>query len=92
MSRIKFEILGEESMLKELFGNVHEAFVNQYVYDDFEEAAAKLRQEWQTELEDIQGKQIALTAQLKSLEEKEQQIRFMILDYDKTHVNKDTGE
>ena len=37
MSRIKFEILDDETIFNEdLLGNVHEAFVNQYVYDNYE--------------------------------------------------------
>lgn len=92
MSRVKFEILDENDMLKELFGTEHEAFVNQYVYDDYEEALADLRTYWQKELTDVQSKQISLKARIKELEEREQQLTFMILEYDKTHNDQNKGE
>ena len=44
MSRIKFEILDDETIFNEdLLGNVHEAFVNQYVYEDEETAKECLK-------------------------------------------------
>lgn len=43
MPRIKFKVLDYDELFKEdLFGNEHEAFVNQYVYDNKEEAIKSL--------------------------------------------------
>ena len=47
MSRIKFEIIDGDNikLLFDIFGDEHEAFVNQYVYDDYESALEALKKE-----------------------------------------------
>lgn len=51
MPRIKFEIIDDGTLLmKDIFGPEHEAFVNQYVYDDYNSALEQLKKELKNEL------------------------------------------
>lgn len=55
MSRIKFEILDEADDIlfnEDLLGNIHEAFVNQYVYDNKEEAVKELINKLEQKIKD----------------------------------------
>jgi hypothetical protein len=47
MPRIKYEIIEGDynKLLFDIFGDNHEVFVNQYVYDDYESALEELRKE-----------------------------------------------
>lgn len=88
MSRIKFEILNDDSLTKlinDTFGNNHEAFVNQYVYDTFEEAEAELRIQSQDELEKVLLQKISYKQKLDYLDNEEKRLRKFIEDYDKEH-------
>ena len=56
MSRIKYEIIDGDNtkLLFDLFGDDHEAFVNQYVYDDYESALEELKKELDTEINNLE--------------------------------------
>ena len=91
MPRIKFRILDDTDLVKILnkaFGEEREAFVNQYVYDNFDEAEAELRKQIQNDLEYVLTQQIAYKNELESLKEKEKRLRNFIEDYDKRHNKK----
>jgi hypothetical protein len=85
MSRIKFEILDDETIFNEdLLGNVHEAFVNQYVYDNYEDAKNACIEEIKTEIknteESILNHKIAIT----NLEAMKQSLKERISNYERT--------
>ena len=91
MPRIKFRILDDTDLVKILnkaFGEEREAFVNQYVYDNFDEAEAELRKQIQNDLEYVLTQQIVYKNELESLKEKEIRLRNFIEDYDKRHNKK----
>ena len=56
MSRIKYEIIDGDNtkLLFDIFGDDHEAFVNQYVYDDYESALEELKKELDTEINNLE--------------------------------------
>ena len=56
MSRIKYEIIDGDNtkLLFDLFGDDHEAFVNQYVYDDYESALEEVKKELDTEINNLE--------------------------------------
>lgn len=56
MSRIKYEIIDGDNtkLLFDLFGDDHEAFVNQYVYDDYESAFEEVKKELDTEINNLE--------------------------------------
>ena len=68
MPRIKFRILDDTDLVKILnkaFGEEREAFVNQYVYDNFDEAEAELRKQIQNDLEYVLTQQIVYKNELE---------------------------
>lgn len=86
MSRIKFEILDNDIIFNEnLLGNIHEAFVNQYVYDNYNEALEALKEKLKDDY-DITVKTIIATKQkLDNLEKELKRIKNLILKYDKNN-------
>ena len=56
MSRIKYEIIDGDNtkLLFDLFGDGHEAFVNQYVYDDYESALDELKKEIDNDIHNLE--------------------------------------
>ncbi len=81
MSSIKFKFLGGwPKELEEVLGNEHEAFVNQYVYDNEEEAREALMEKLKKEILDIQTKIIDTKVRLKELEEQELEIKKLLED------------
>ena len=93
MSRIKYEIIDKDIIFNEnLLGNIHEAFVNQYVYDDYESAVEALREKLQQDL-DITIKSIVMHKQeLDDLEKAEKRIKELIKKYAKQNLEKDITE
>jgi len=81
MSSIKFKFLeGWSKELEEVLGNEHEAFVNQYVYDNEEEAQEALMEKLKKELLDIQTKIIDTKVRLNELEGQELEIKKLLED------------
>lgn len=93
MPRIKYEIIDEDiTILKDILGPEHEAFVNQYVYDDYESAVEALREKLQQDL-DITIKSIVMHKQeLDDLEKEEKRIKELIKKYAKQNLEKDITE
>ena len=89
MPRIKYEILDDTLFVSNLLGNEHEAFVNQYVYDNYEEAEFQLYSNYKNELNDIKNKIISYKVLLKKLEERAKLIVNEINEYDKRNIKKD---
>lgn len=81
MSSIKFKFLeGWPKELEEVLGNEHEAFVNQYVFDNEEEAKEALMDKLKKELLDIQTKIINTKVRLNKLGEQELEIKQLLDD------------
>lgn len=89
MSRIKFAIIEHGDMIIALGGEIHEAFVNQYVYDNYEEAEAQLYNDYKNELYDIKNKIISYRSLLKELEERKTLLINEINEYDKRNIKED---
>ena len=86
MSRIKFAIIEHGDMIITLGGEIHEAFVNQYVYDNYEEAEAQLYDDYKNELNDIKNKIMSYKFLLKELEERKTLLINEINEYDKRNI------
>jgi hypothetical protein len=89
MSRIKFAIIEHGDMIITLGGEIHEAFVNQYVYDNYEEAEAQLYDDYKNELNDIKNKIMSYKILLKELEERKTLLINEINEYDKRNIKED---
>ena len=92
MPRIKFEILDGTSLLKEVFGPEHEAFVNQYVYDNYESAVEQLKEELQIELKKTKESIKIHKKDIKNLEEHQEYLNNLILTYAKQDLEKNITE
>jgi hypothetical protein len=81
MPSIKFRYLNEwPKELDNVLRGEHEAFVNQYVYDNEEEAQEALMKKLKKELFDIQTKIIDTKVRLKELEKQELEIKNLLED------------
>jgi hypothetical protein len=86
MSRIKFEILDKDIMFNEnLLGNIHEAFVNQYVYDDYESAEEACIDDLKKELKSIKESIVKHKTTIVNLETREQKLKERISNYERTN-------
>jgi len=84
MSRIKFKILDDDELFNEnLLGDTHEAFVNQYVYDDYESAQMNCIQKLKDELKTIKDSIIKHKASIISLEAREHSLEETINKYER---------
>lgn len=81
MSRIKFKILDEHIINKDILGNVHEAFVNQYVYTDYESAFKELKEKLNNDLESTLNLIFDKKSKLDNLERKAKHLKKLILKY-----------
>ena len=89
MSRIKFAIIeNSNNFLVELGGQIHEAFVNQYVYDNYEEAEAQLNNDYKNELNDIKNKINFYKVRIKELELRETILKNEINNYERENNKK----
>jgi len=89
MSRIKFAIIeNSNNFLVELGGQIHEAFVNQYVYDNYEEAEAQLNNDYKNELNDIKNKINFYKVRIKELESRETILKNEINNYERENNKK----
>ena len=86
MSRIKFEILDKNIIFNEnLLGNIHEAFVNQYVYDDYESAKEACIDDLKKELKSVKESIVNHKAAIVNLETREQTLKERISNYERTN-------
>ena len=86
MSRIKFEILDKDILFNEnLLGNIHEAFVNQYVYDDYESAKEACIDDLKKELKSIKESIVKHKTTIVNLETREQTLKERISNYERTN-------
>ena len=86
MPRIKFEILDKNIMFNEnLLGNIHEAFVNQYVYDDYESAKEACIDELKKELKSTKESIVKHKTAIVNLETREQTLKERISNYERTN-------
>ena len=84
MSRIKFEILDDETIFNEdLLGNVHEAFVNQYVYDNKEEAEKECLSKLKTELTNVKDSITVYKSTIENLEARKKSLQNKISEFEK---------
>ncbi len=89
MSRIKFKILDKDKLFNEnLLGDIHEAFVNQYVYDDYESAQInciqKLKDELKT-IKDYKDSIIKYKELIINLEAREHSLEETINNYEREY-------
>ena len=86
MPRIKFEILDKDIIFNEnLLGNIHEAFVNQYVYDNYESAEEAFIDDLKKELKSIKESIVSYKTAITNLETKEQTLKERISNYERTN-------
>ena len=86
MSRIKFEILDKDILFNEnLLGNIHEAFVNQYVYTDYESAKEACIDDLKKELKSIKESIARHKTAIENLETREQTLKERISNYERTN-------
>ena len=79
MPSIKFMLLDEwPKELDDILRGEHEAFVNQYVYDNEEEAHEALMEKLKKEILDMRAKIITTKVRLKELEEQELEIKKLL--------------
>ena len=89
MSRIKFEILDKDIIFNEnLLGNIHEAFVNQYVYDNYESAVEALKEELHKDLEFTLKSIILKKREVEDLEHEAKEIKKLIEKYAEQDMGK----
>lgn len=86
MSRIKFKVLDDNELFNEdLLGDTHEAFVNQYVYDDYESAKEACIDDLKKELKSIKESIVSLKTAIVNLETREQTLKERISNYERTN-------
>lgn len=84
MSRIKFKILDDNELFNEdLLGDTHEAFVNQYVYDDYESAEEACINDLKKELKSIKESIVSHKAAIVNLEAREHLLEENINKYER---------
>ena len=83
MSRIKFEIINNETLLlKDILGLEHEAFVNQYVYDDYNSALEALKEKLKEDYDFTIKSIVAHKQELDSLENEAKNLKNLISKYE----------
>ena len=87
MSRIKYKILDNDTILfnENLLGPIHEAFVNQYVYDNYDEAEEANINELKKELKNIKESIIEHKKTITNLETREQTLKDKISNYERNN-------
>ena len=84
MSRIKFEILDD--------GYIYEAFVNQYVYDDYESAEEAYIDDLKKELKSIKESIVSHKTEIENLEIREQTLKEKISNYERKNNKENRTE
>ena len=86
MSRIKFRVLDKDILFNnETLGDIHEAFVNQYVYDDYESAKEACIDGLKKELKSIKESIVSHKTAIVNLETREQTLKKRISNYERTN-------
>lgn len=90
MSRIKFEIIDDDNtkLLFDIWGDEHEAFVNQYVYDDYESALNELKKEIDDEIHNLECTIEKYKEAIDDLESKIKRLKELKLTYAKQDLEK----
>lgn len=90
MSRIKFEIIDGDNikLLFDIFGDEHEAFVNQYVYDDYESALEALKKEIDSNIHNLKCTVEKYKETIDDLESKIKRLKELKLTYAKQNLEK----
>ena len=90
MPRIKFEIIEGDynKLLFDIFGDSNEAFVNQYVYDDYNSALEELRKEIYKDISDIEYTIGKYNAEIIDLESKLKHLNDLKIEYAKQNLEK----
>ena len=69
--------------MKDLLGNVHEAFVNQYVYDNYEDAQSACIEEIKTEIKNTEESILKYKTAIANLEAMEQSLKDKLNTYER---------
>ena len=90
MSRIKFEIIDGDNtkLLFDILEYDHEAFVNQYVYDDYESALDELKKEIDDEIHNLECTIKKYKETIDDLESKIKRLKELKLTYAKQDLEK----
>ena len=90
MSRIKYKIIDGDNtkLLFDIFGDDHEAFVNQYVYDDYESALEELKNEIDKDISNVEYTIKKYKNEIESLESKLEHLKNLKLTYAKQDLEK----
>jgi len=89
MSRIKFKILDDTLFISNLLGNEHEAFVNQYVYDNYEEAQNACIEEIKTEIKNIEKSILHYKTTIANLETTKHSLEEKLNNYEREYNKED---
>jgi len=87
MSRIKYKIIDNDNILfnENLLGSIHEAFVNQYVYDNYDEAEEANIADLKKEIKSIKDLITEHKAAIVNLETREQTLKDKISNYERNN-------
>ena len=90
MPRIKFEIIEGDynKLLFDIFGDNHEVFVNQYVYDDYESALEELKKEIVDEIDNLECTIEKYKKTIDDLESQIKRLKELKLTYAKQDLEK----
>jgi predicted RNase H-like nuclease (RuvC/YqgF family) len=90
MSRIKYKIIDGDNtkLLFDIFGDDHEAFVNQYVYDDYESALEELKKEIVDEIDNLECTIEKYKKTIDDLESQIKRLKELKLTYAKQDLEK----
>jgi len=90
MSRIKYKIIDGDNtkLLFDIFGDDHEAFVNQYVYDDYESALEELKKEIVDEIDNLECTIEKYKKTIDNLELQIKRLKELKLTYAKQDLEK----
>ena len=88
MPRIKFEILDKDIIFNDnLLDNIHETFVNQYVYDNYEDAQNACIEEIKTEIKNTEESILKYKIAIANLEAMEQSLKDKLNMYERKNKN-----
>ena len=90
MPRIKFKIIDGDNtkLLFDMWENDYEAFVNQYVYDDYESALDELKKEMDNEIHNLECTIEKYKETIDDLESKIKRLKELKLTYAKQDLEK----
>lgn len=84
MPRIKFRVLDKDILFNNnALGDIHEAFVNQYVYDNKEEAEKECLSKLKIELTNIKDSIAVYKSTIENLEARKKSLQNKISEFEK---------